>query len=69
MSHTMDEQEERTLAEDIALRVKHEESNQLAELRAYLDKQCGIVTDAEFDELLVEIARRALRGESPEDWE
>jgi len=65
----MDDQEEETLAEDIALRVKHEESNQIAELRAYLDRHCGTVTDEEFDELLVEVARRALRGESPEDWE
>ena len=69
MNNTMDDQEEETLAEDVALRVKHEGSHQLAELRAYLDRHCGTVTDEEFDELLVEVARRALRGESPEDWE
>ncbi len=60
---------ERDLAENIALAVKNDIPKDLAELRRFIEDGLGDITDKEFDELLVEIATRALRGESPEDWD
>ena len=65
MSKTADERAEEEMAENMVLSVKHAMPGQLAHLRKYLNEGCGELTDGEFDELLIKLARTALRGESP----